>query len=88
VINPRLDAAVEQAASCQRLRAIQTPGRQQAHVVAGGQPLDVWAPVGYGNAGNLLFVTCGIGFSIVPTPVAAPAQVVFFDLCPEQGGLR
>jgi len=25
--NPRLDAAVEQAASCERLRAIQTPGR-------------------------------------------------------------
>jgi hypothetical protein len=36
---PRRDAAVEQAASCQRLRAIQTPGRQQSQSLRAGSRL-------------------------------------------------
>lgn len=44
--------------------------------------VDGWAPDGYGAPGNRLFVTCGIGFSVVPMRIAAPPQVVFFDLQP------
>lgn len=42
--------------------------------------IDGWAPAGYGAKGNRLHVNCGIGFSLVPMRVAAPPQVVFFEL--------
>lgn len=41
-----------------------------------------WAPDGYGAPDNRLFVTCGVGFSLVPMRIAAPPQLVFFDLQP------
>ncbi|MGY2085736.1 metallophosphoesterase [Blastococcus sp. SYSU DS0539] len=43
---------------------------------------DGWAPEGYGQDGNRMFVTCGIGFSIVPMRINAPPQVAFFELRP------
>lgn len=43
---------------------------------------DGFAPEGYGAPGNRLFVTCGIGFSVVPVRVNAPPQLVFFELVP------
>ncbi|MGY1669137.1 metallophosphoesterase [Geodermatophilus sp. SYSU D00710] len=43
---------------------------------------DGWAPEGYGAAGNRMFVTCGIGFSLAPIRINAPPQVAFFDLRP------
>jgi predicted MPP superfamily phosphohydrolase len=43
---------------------------------------DGWAPDGYGAAGNHMFVTCGIGFSVAPIRVNAPPQVAFFELVP------
>lgn len=43
---------------------------------------DDWAEEGYGAPGNRLFVTCGLGFSVVPVRINAPPQVVFFDLQP------
>ena len=43
---------------------------------------DGWAPEDYGAAGNRMFVSCGIGFSVVPLRINAPPQVVFFDLQP------
>ena len=39
-----------------------------------------WAPENYGAAGNRMFVTCGIGFSILPVRINAPPQIAFFDL--------
>jgi predicted MPP superfamily phosphohydrolase len=44
--------------------------------------VDGWADDGYGAPGNRLFVTCGIGFSLVLMRIAAPPQVVFFELQP------
>lgn len=41
---------------------------------------DGWAPEGYGAEGNRMFVTCGIGFSVVPLRINAPPQVAFFTL--------
>lgn len=41
---------------------------------------DGFAPDDYGAAGNRLFVTCGIGFSLVPMRINAPPQVAFFEL--------
>ena len=43
---------------------------------------DGWAPEGHGAPGNRLFVTCGIGFSVVPARINAPPQVAFFELQP------
>ena len=43
---------------------------------------DGWAPDGHGAEGNRLFVTCGIGFSVVPARINAPPQVAFFELQP------
>ncbi|WP_100500350.1 metallophosphoesterase [Geodermatophilus chilensis] len=43
---------------------------------------DGWAPAEYGAEGNRLFVTCGIGFSVVPARVNAPPQLAFFELQP------
>jgi uncharacterized protein len=34
----------------------------------------------YGASGNSLFVTCGIGFSLIPARIAAPPQIAFFEL--------
>ena len=39
-----------------------------------------WAPEDYGAAGNRLFVTCGIGFSLLPMRINAPPQIAFFQL--------
>ncbi|MGY1634418.1 metallophosphoesterase [Geodermatophilus sp. SYSU D01186] len=50
---------------------------EQEEVVADG-----WAPQGYGAQGNEMFVTCGIGFSVIPVRINAPPQVVFFELQP------
>lgn len=44
--------------------------------------VEEWAPPGYGATGNQLYVTCGIGFSLLPMRIAAPPQVVFFSLHP------
>lgn len=41
---------------------------------------DGFAPDSYGQQGNRLFVTCGIGFSLVPMRINAPPQVVFVEL--------
>jgi predicted MPP superfamily phosphohydrolase len=46
---------------------------------------DGWAAEGYGAEGNRLFVTCGIGFSVVPVRINAPPQIAFFDLVPGKG---
>lgn len=43
---------------------------------------DGWAPPEYGASGNRLFVTCGIGFSLVPIRINAAPQVVFLHLLP------
>ena len=48
---------------------------KEERVVAGG-----FAPPEHGEAGNQMFVTCGIGFSLIPVRIAAPPQIVFFDL--------
>lgn len=44
--------------------------------------VDGWAPEGHGAPGNRLFVTCGVGFSVMPVRIAAPPQVVFLELRP------
>lgn len=41
---------------------------------------DGFAPRDYGARGNQLFVTCGIGFSMLPVRINAAPQVVFFEL--------
>lgn len=43
---------------------------------------DGFAPPNYGAPGNQLFVTCGIGFSVLPVRINAPPQVAFFRLMP------
>ncbi|WP_298462440.1 metallophosphoesterase [uncultured Cellulomonas sp.] len=48
---------------------------EEEEVVADG-----WAPKGYGAAGNSLFVTCGVGFSVVPVRINAAPQLVVFTL--------
>ena len=42
----------------------------------------VGAPEDYGAEGNRMFVTCGIGFSVIPARINAPPQVAFFELRP------
>lgn len=42
--------------------------------------VDGWSPPGYGEPGNSLFVTCGIGMSTLPARVSAMPQLVFFEL--------
>ncbi|MGY1721383.1 metallophosphoesterase [Blastococcus sp. SYSU DS0552] len=46
---------------------------------------DAWGKQGYGAEGNRLFVTCGLGFSVVPVRINAPPQVVFLDIRREEG---
>ncbi len=41
---------------------------------------DGYAPADYGADGNELFVTCGIGFSLVPVRINAPPQLVLVEL--------
>ena len=41
-----------------------------------------WAPEDYGAAGNRMFVTCGIGFSLAPIRINAPPEIAFFTLQP------
>ncbi|MGY1855782.1 metallophosphoesterase [Modestobacter sp. SYSU DS0290] len=48
--------------------------------------VDGWAPEDHGAPGNALFVTCGIGFSLLPVRINAPPQVVFFELGPPDEG--
>ncbi|MFH5823462.1 metallophosphoesterase [Georgenia sp. AZ-5] len=48
---------------------------EEEEVVADG-----FAPTAYGQRGNVLFVTCGIGFSLVPVRIGAAPQLVFFEL--------
>lgn len=48
---------------------------EEERIVTGG-----FAPDDHGEAGNQMFVTCGIGFSLVPVRIAAPPQIVFFEL--------
>jgi predicted MPP superfamily phosphohydrolase len=43
---------------------------------------DGWAPELYGEPGNRMFVTCGIGFSVIPARINAPPQLAFFELQP------
>lgn len=47
---------------------------------------DGWAPAEYGADGNRMFVTCGIGFSVLPMRINAPPQIAFFELVPGEGG--
>lgn len=52
---------------------------EEERVVAKG-----FAPDDHGEAGNQMFVTCGIGFSLVPVRIAAPPQIVFFELTADE----
>ncbi|WP_225753538.1 metallophosphoesterase [Actinotalea sp. Marseille-Q4924] len=83
---PRLPAgtaplAVAGHTHCGQIALSGTPGwsylalTEEEKVVADG-----FAPEEYGAEGNSLFVTCGIGFSIVPVRINAAPQVVFFEL--------
>ena len=45
--------------------------------------VDGFAPVDYGAEGNLLFVTCGVGFSLLPMRIWAPPQLAVFELVAE-----
>lgn len=42
--------------------------------------VDGFAPVAYGAEGNRLFVTCGVGFSLLPMRIFAPPQLAVFEL--------
>ncbi|WP_278314680.1 metallophosphoesterase [Lolliginicoccus levis] len=46
---------------------------------------DGFAPHDYGAAGNQLFVTCGIGFSVVPMRINAAPQIAFFEFVADRG---
>lgn len=46
---------------------------------------DGWAPVDHGADGNDLFVTCGVGFSLLPVRFHAPPQVAVFELVAPSG---
>jgi predicted MPP superfamily phosphohydrolase len=48
---------------------------EEEAVVADGFAFDE-----YGAAGNELFVTCGIGFSVIPARLNTPPQLVFVEL--------
>ena len=48
--------------------------------------VDGFAPVEYGAAGNRLFVTCGVGFSLVPMRISAPPQLAVFELVADGAG--
>ena len=41
---------------------------------------DGFAPQGYGAEGNEMFVTCGIGFSLLPARINAPPQLLTLEL--------
>ncbi|MFI7744497.1 metallophosphoesterase [Kocuria rhizosphaericola] len=43
---------------------------------------DGFAPEGYGAEGNDMFVTCGIGFSLLPMRINAPPQLLTIELLP------
>ena len=68
---------------CGQIALPGTPGwsyiglTEEEKVVADG-----FAPVDYGAPGNTMFVTCGIGFSVIPVRINAPPQVAFFELTP------
>ena len=47
--------------------------------------VDGFAPAGYGAEGNRLFVTCGVGFSLMPMRISAPPQLAVFELTAEAG---
>ncbi|MFI7744175.1 hypothetical protein, partial [Kocuria rhizosphaericola] len=41
-----------------------------------------FAAAGYGAAGNGMFLTCGIGFSLLPVRINAPPQLLTVELRP------
>lgn len=43
---------------------------------------DGFAPEGYGAEGNAMFVTCGVGFSLLPVRINAPPQLLTVELRP------
>ncbi|MFF0989865.1 metallophosphoesterase [Kocuria nitroreducens] len=43
---------------------------------------DGFAPAGYGAEGNAMYVTCGIGFSLLPVRINAPPQLLTVELHP------
>ncbi|MFI7481953.1 metallophosphoesterase [Kocuria sp. M1R5S2] len=43
---------------------------------------DGLAPADYGSEGNAMFVTCGIGFSLLPMRINAPPQLLTVELRP------
>lgn len=43
---------------------------------------DGFAPAGYGAEGNEMYVTCGIGFSLLPVRINAPPQLLTIELHP------
>ncbi|WP_167761508.1 hypothetical protein [Blastococcus sp. CT_GayMR19] len=47
-----------------------------------------WAPEDYGASGKRLFVSCGIGFSVVPVRINAFPEVAFFRLTGTADGGR
>lgn len=54
-----------------------------SHVALSGEEKTVaehWAPPSYGAEGNRLYVTCGLGFSLVPVRINAPPEVALFML--------
>lgn len=42
--------------------------------------VDGFAPDSFGQPGNRLFVTCGIGFSLAPVRIGVPPQLAVFEL--------
>lgn len=50
---------------------------EEEEVVADG-----FAPESFGAAGNAMFVTCGIGFSLLPVRINAPPQLLTVELQP------
>jgi uncharacterized protein len=68
---------------CGQIAVPGLPGWSYIELTEPGEVVaDGWAPESHGAAGNRLFVTCGIGFSVVPARISAPPQVAFFDLQP------
>ncbi len=74
--------AVAAHTHCGQIALPGLPRRSYLKLLTGERQVvvDGFAPEGYGAPGNRLFVTCGIGFSLVPIRIGAPPQLVFFKL--------
>ncbi len=74
--------AVAAHTHCGQIALPGVPRRSYMELVTGERQVvvDGFAPEAYGASGNRLFVTCGIGFSLVPIRIGAPPQLVFFKL--------